>query len=376
MKLPIEKQAASPFNQMIELGVPTRIAKAVSEMLLASEVKTASEAVLVESVKNASSMLCADIGETLKIAGYSTPGLAMSEEDEEEEGLRLATNTVKLAYAVARNAGASKEKAAMMAMHAHTRLLLPQAGLQKKVASKAIARAFTEYYADSWPILAKYNKRMPNARKAALNDMRLGIGNISVTLDNVTEASSPGSEVAVTLDSDYALEIILQVGWLADFTVEGVLGPIWDRRTIYHRLYRKFEQGWMKAEQGNEDYKALRNIRNRFAAALKKPDAVPALFKSKAVNAFRGRLWEKVAQSKDFQEMDQNGFVIDQSYSGGEWQWLVESNIDFAPKPREVVVEGFKQSGTGVAEANVNIEFRLEWEDWNMNVSDYSGATL
>jgi len=126
MKLPIEKQAASPFNQMVELGVPTRIAEAVSEMLSASGVKTASEAVLVESVKNASSMLCEDIGETLKIAGYKTPGVsAMGEEDEDEEdGLKLATHTVKLAYAIARNAGASKEKAAMMAMHAHTRLLV------------------------------------------------------------------------------------------------------------------------------------------------------------------------------------------------------------------------------------------------------------
>jgi hypothetical protein len=128
MKLPIEKQAASPFNQMVELGVPTRIAEAVSEMLSASGVKTASEAVLVESVKNASSMLCDDIGETLKIAGYKTPGVSygMSEEedDAEEDGLKLATHTVKLAYAIARNAGASKEKAAMMAMHAHTRLLV------------------------------------------------------------------------------------------------------------------------------------------------------------------------------------------------------------------------------------------------------------
>ena len=126
MKLPIEKQAASQFNHLVELGVPTRIAEAVSEMIAASGVKTASGSVLAESVKNASSMLCEDIGEALKIAGYKTPGVSygMSEEEEGEDGLELATHTVKLAYAIARNAGASKEKAAMMAMHAHTRLLV------------------------------------------------------------------------------------------------------------------------------------------------------------------------------------------------------------------------------------------------------------
>ena len=254
------------------------------------------------------------------------------------------------------------------------RRILASEGLlpQKKVASKAIARAFTEYYADSWPILARYNSKMPNARKAALNDMRLGIGNVSVTLDNVTEAASPGSEVEEILDSDYGLEVTLQVGWLADFTVEGVLGPIWDRRTTYHRLYQKFKKGYYKTEQGDEDYKALRAIRDRFAAALKKPDAVPALFKSKAVHAFRGRLWDKVVESKDFWISANDGFVIDHT-NRGDWRWSVEANIDYAPNPHEVVVEGFKQSGTGVAKANVNIEFRLEWEDWKTEVTDYSG---
>ena len=140
------------------------------------------------------------------------------------------------------------------------------------------------------------------------------------------------------------------------------------------RTYQKFKKEYYKTEQGEEDYKALRDIRDRFAAALKKPDAVPALFKSKAVHAFRGRLWDQVVDSEEMQELADDYFVVDQTYSGGGWQWHVIPDLDFAPKPRKVVVEGFKQSGTGVAKANVNIEFRLEWEDWKMEVTDYSGA--
>ncbi len=139
MKLPIEKQAASPFNQMVELGVPVRIAKAVSQMLALPGVKTASKVEIDKSVREARSMLCADMEDMLKVANPTAQKLVtrapaaaarmifMSEEDEEaqeeEDGLDLALENVKVAYSVARNMGIPKERAMMMAMYAHTRLM-------------------------------------------------------------------------------------------------------------------------------------------------------------------------------------------------------------------------------------------------------------
>ena len=131
MKLPIEKQSASPFNQMVELGVPLRIAKAVSQMLALPGTKTASRVVLAQAVKESSSMLCANMEEMLKVANPTAkklvqkvvPGLGMTEEEEEEDGLELALENVKVAYSVARNMGVPQERALMMAMYAHTRLM-------------------------------------------------------------------------------------------------------------------------------------------------------------------------------------------------------------------------------------------------------------
>lgn len=73
MKLPIEKQAKSQYNQMVELGVPVRIAKAVSQMLALPGTKTASRMVVADSVREARSMLCGDMSAMLKVAG-PTPG--------------------------------------------------------------------------------------------------------------------------------------------------------------------------------------------------------------------------------------------------------------------------------------------------------------
>jgi hypothetical protein len=130
MKLPIEKQSASPFNQMVELGVPLRIAKAVSQMLALPGTKTASRVVLAQAVKESSSMLCANMEEMLKVANPTAGkliqkaiGLGMAEEEEEEDGLELALENVKVAYSVARNMGVPQERALMMAMYAHTRLM-------------------------------------------------------------------------------------------------------------------------------------------------------------------------------------------------------------------------------------------------------------
>lgn len=73
MKLPIEKQAKSQYNQMVGLGVPVRIAKAVSQMLALPGTKTASRMVVADSVREARSMLCGDMSAMLKVAG-PTPG--------------------------------------------------------------------------------------------------------------------------------------------------------------------------------------------------------------------------------------------------------------------------------------------------------------
>jgi|TARA_R110000824_G_scaffold230622_8_gene418297 hypothetical protein len=73
MKLPIESRLQSPFNQMVELGVPVRIAKAVSQMLALPGAKTASRVVVGKSVAEARSMLCGDMSAMLKVAG-PTPG--------------------------------------------------------------------------------------------------------------------------------------------------------------------------------------------------------------------------------------------------------------------------------------------------------------
>ena len=135
MKLPIESRIQSPFNQMVELGVPVRIAKAVSAMLALPGTKTAAHIVIGNSVKEARSMLCGDMGEMLKhTAAWKSPTppkLNMSEEDEddsedkqaENDALHLALDNVKLAYAVARNMGEPQERAMMLALYAHTRLL-------------------------------------------------------------------------------------------------------------------------------------------------------------------------------------------------------------------------------------------------------------
>ena len=133
MKLPVEKQAASPFNQMVELGVPVRTAKAVAQMLSIVGGKTASRVVVADSVREARSMLCSDMSSMLKVSkptpggggGGSSSGTPASEmtEEPEEDDLRLATDTVKLAYAVARNMGIPQDRAMMLAMYAHTRLL-------------------------------------------------------------------------------------------------------------------------------------------------------------------------------------------------------------------------------------------------------------
>jgi len=133
MKLPIEKQAASPFNQMVELGVPVRIAKAVSEMLAVPGTKTASRVVVAKAVQEASSMLCKDMQQKLAIPAAPTAkklvqnAIFMSEEEEEaaaeKETLHLSTDTVKLAYAVAQNMGVPQDHAMMLAMYAHTRLM-------------------------------------------------------------------------------------------------------------------------------------------------------------------------------------------------------------------------------------------------------------
>lgn len=133
MKLPIEKQATSSFDQMVELGVSVRIAKAVSQMLALPGTKTASRVLIAQAVKESSSMLCGEMQEMLKLAVNPTAkklvqkGLknispfAMSEEEEEDE-LELAMENVKVAYSVARNMGIPQDRAMMMALYAHTRL--------------------------------------------------------------------------------------------------------------------------------------------------------------------------------------------------------------------------------------------------------------
>ena len=73
MKLPIEKQSSSLFNQLVELGVSVRMAKAVSEMLSLSGAKTASRVVVGKSVRESRSMLCGDMSAMLKVAA-PTPG--------------------------------------------------------------------------------------------------------------------------------------------------------------------------------------------------------------------------------------------------------------------------------------------------------------
>jgi hypothetical protein len=255
------------------------------------------------------------------------------------------------------------------------RKILVEEGLlpRRMVASKAIARAFAEYYTAMWPILARYNsKKMPDPRKAALNDLRLGMGNVSVTMSDVSDTTD---EEEVTLDSEYGLEVTLQVGWMADFAVEAAIGPTADRRTTFYRLYEKFKKAHFRTsyEQGEDDYKAAQALRKRFWAALRKPDAVPALIKSKAVNAFRGRLWYQVAESKEMIEAADDFFVTDQTEGHLDWQYDITPNLDFAPDPREVTLEELKQTG-GYASANVNIEFHLEIKDWTMEVTDYRGA--
>lgn len=129
MKLPIETRTQSPFNQMVELGVPVRIAKAVSQMLALPGAKTASRVLVGKSVKEAHSLLCVDMVEGASKVGLqmgtATPGpMAMAEElTEEEEALQLGIDTAKLAYSVSRNMGHPKEAAMVLAMYAHTRLL-------------------------------------------------------------------------------------------------------------------------------------------------------------------------------------------------------------------------------------------------------------
>ena len=131
MKLPIEKQATSPFNQMVELGVPVKIAKAVSEMLEVPGTKTASRVVVAQAVQEASSMLCEDVQQKLaypmptmkKLVGLGMAEEELSEEEQaEEEVLQLSQDTVKLAYSVARNMGVPQDHAMTLAFFAHTRL--------------------------------------------------------------------------------------------------------------------------------------------------------------------------------------------------------------------------------------------------------------
>jgi hypothetical protein len=132
MKLPIETRTQSPFNQMVELGVPVRAAKAVSEMLALPGTKTASRVLVGKCVKEARSMLCGDMVEGASKVGLQmgtpTPGpMAMAEEEEElteeEEALQLGIDTAKLAYSVSRNMGHPKEAALVLAIYAYTRLV-------------------------------------------------------------------------------------------------------------------------------------------------------------------------------------------------------------------------------------------------------------